>query len=327
MKKIIFFKLGALGDVLMTTPLIKEVRIKFPHAHIDYYVGEGFKGALEGNKNINNIITFDEKIFYTKNPIKLIKLIKKIKKEKYDIGFVLDKHWIFSLVLMLGKVKERRGFKRGKISFNTSNITYKEAKHEIDYYLMLLKNEVNENQKNIDFFLSKKDDDFGKKYSKERYYVIINSGGSNPGESGNIRRLPDKLFVEMVEEISKKFKVFLVGGKNDYEYYHKFKFGDNVDNISGKNTLKESVAIMKYADKIITTDCGAMHLASAVNKNLICIFGPTNPKRKAPLWKETKIIWKDEDIYDEKYELYGIIPKDKEFYKKIKVEDIIKLIN
>src|SRR3989344_9034729 len=132
MVKIIFFKTGALGDVLLTTPLLREIRQKFPDACIDYWAGNYSKRILEGNKEINNLIGFDESAFYKKKLISFLRLLNAIRKEKYDIAFVLDKHWIFSLFFLFTGIKKRIGFRR-KVSFNNYDVKYNNSKHEIDF--------------------------------------------------------------------------------------------------------------------------------------------------------------------------------------------------
>ena len=71
-----------------------------------------------------------------------------------------------------------------------------------------------------------------------------------------------------------------------------------------------------------------MHIASAVNKKVLSIFGPTNPLRKAPLHKESKYLWNDQNIYNEKADIYGlnfITPKT--FMERIRVEDVLKAVD
>jgi heptosyltransferase-2 len=79
---------------------------------------------------------------------------------------------------------------------------------------------------------------------------------------------------------------------------------------------------MKKCALIITNDAGPMHIASAVNDKIISIFGPTNPVRKAPLNEGSVSIWKDQDIYEEDYELYGKLPKKKKWMTKITAKDV-----
>ena len=57
--RILFFKIGALGDTLMTTPLLRQLKRNFANVKIDYLIGKFSAQSLEGNKNIHNIIKFD----------------------------------------------------------------------------------------------------------------------------------------------------------------------------------------------------------------------------------------------------------------------------
>ncbi len=325
-KKIIFFKVGALGDILMTTPLLREIRKKFPDAQIDYWVGNSFRKILIGNPNINNIIPFEEKNIFGKNPIGMLKLIAKVRKEKYDLGFILDKHFYFSLFGLLAGIKYRIGFKKG-FSLNNVKIDRNEEKHEIEYYFDLGEQfGINRNNKKMVLVLSEEDDKVGREYSKEPFVAIINAGGANPGEASEVRKIPKDLFEQIVLGVSEKYNVVLIGGPTDTEFYNSFNFPKNVHNEAGKYSLQQSTAIMKYAKQVITTDSGPMHLAACVNDHIISLFGPTNPVRKAPLTKGSVPIWKDRDIYEEEYELSGKLPKSKDFFKKIAVEEVLKQI-
>ncbi|ENN95565.1 glycosyl transferase family protein, partial [Methanocaldococcus villosus KIN24-T80] len=53
--KILLFKIGAIGDALMTTPLIRQLRKNFPNAQIDYLIGKHAHAVLEGNIYLNNL--------------------------------------------------------------------------------------------------------------------------------------------------------------------------------------------------------------------------------------------------------------------------------
>ena len=310
--KILFFKIGALGDTLMTTPLVRQIRKNFANVKIDYLIGKKSSQILEGNKNIDNIIKFDENIFFKKKFFSYFKLISKIRKKKYDIIFVLDKHKIFNLTSKLSGIKQRIGFDRlGKEGiFLTNKVYYGSLKHEIDYYLSLGSKimKVNYTDKKLDFFLE--GNELKNIKLPRNFIVLINAGGNNIGEKTNIRSLPDKLFSDIVDKITKKQKVIFLGSKSERKYYEKFS-SDKIVNLAGKLSLKQSAAVLKKAKKVITTDSGLMHVASATNNNLVCIFGPTNPKRKAPF--NAKTIWKDKNSYDEKYELLGKVPKSNFF--------------
>jgi len=328
--KILLFKIGALGDVLMTTPLIKELKKSHPESQIDYLVGNNASKLINNNPYLSDVLIFDENIFFKKKLLGYMNLINNIRKKKYDYIFVLDKHWIFNVTAMLFNIKKRIGFNRlGKEGvFLTDKIYYGPVKHEILYYLelaSLLNTEKSELDTKIDIFIPA---EIEKKILKQlsdknikNYTVLINSGGNNVGESGGIRKMPEHLFKDILGNLSKKTDVLFVGGPEEREYYEKFS-GKNIYNFAGSTSIIESAVLLKYADKVITTDCGLMHLASAVNENIISIFGPTNPKRKAPLSKKCISVWKDAKNYDENYELFGKMPEKREFFNEITIEDI-----
>jgi len=64
----------------------------------------------------------------------------------------------------------------------------------------------------------------------------------------------------------------------------------------------------------------------AVNDNLVCLFGPTNPKRLLPFGKNIKYIWSDKDRYDHRYEMFGTQPRDNNFFEKLKTKDVLSLL-
>ncbi|MDP2750788.1 MAG: lipopolysaccharide heptosyltransferase II, partial [Nanoarchaeota archaeon] len=134
-KKILFIKSGAIGDVIMTTPLIRTVRNEFPEAEIQYCTGNWSKGVLENNKNIDKIIPFEEKIIFKKNIFKLLKLAKSLSKEKFDLCFVLDWSYLAGLfAAMCAPSAIRIGFNRNSEGFAHSiRVPYGDKKHDSQY--------------------------------------------------------------------------------------------------------------------------------------------------------------------------------------------------
>jgi heptosyltransferase-2 len=333
-RKIAVIKTGAIGDVLMSTPFLRVLRKRFPKARIVYYVGAWAKDTLAGNKNLDEVVEFDQSMFFRNKIFAMLKLIRKIKKEKYDLCFNLDKHYLLNVFAYLCKIHVRVGFDRyGEGFANTLNVRYGPVKHEVDYYLELAYKvgaKKTEN-KNLEMFLSKKDtgfaDEFFRKNKIKKAVAVAPGGAKNPGEPVHfVRRWPQERFLELVEKI--KSPVILLGGPGDVdaaEFIIKNAKRKNVYSLVGKTSLKEAAAVMKKCSCIVCCDSGLMHVASAVNKKIISIFGPTNPARKAPLHKESIAIWKDQAIYEEDYEIYGTsrMPK-KEFFRKISVEDVLR---
>jgi lipopolysaccharide heptosyltransferase II len=332
-KRILFFKLGAIGDVLMTTPLIRQVRKNFPKAKIDYLVGGHSAKILEGNSNIDEIISFDEKIFLKKKIIGWIKIIHTIKKRKYDLIFVCDKHWIFNMTALLARAPIRVGFNRmGKEGIGLTNkVHYREVRHSLLYYLDLAKAaglKVDYTDTQMDISISNADEcwaaEFWKKNKLGSKTIGIAPGGAvNPGQTFLGKRWPAEKYAELCEKlIARGNKIIIIGGPGDEVAAQTIAAKAKVVNAIGKASIKQSAALIKKCRAFVCNDSGPMHIAAATGTRVISLFGPTDPRRLAPIGKKNKYVWHEkEPVYDEIYKtkpVYGGIDK-------ITVSEIIKL--
>lgn len=347
--RILFFKLGALGDTLMTTPLVRQARRRFPHATLHYLIGRHSAPALEGNPHLDQVITFEEGVFTRKSIVGILRLIHAIRRERYDMIFVLDKHRVFNIIAYLAGIPERIGFDRlGKEgALLTRKAYYGNDKHEIYYYLDLLAQlgkKIAFSNSRIELFLSKTDRAFAKKQWKkhalERKTVIgiAPGGGKNPGETTELRNWPVERYAQLVKALYARHpghSIVLFGSKEDFEK-ERALLRINKGSLSGKNivsfigacTLKQTAALMERCSCVVCNDAGAMHIAAAANARVISIFGPTNPLRKAPLNKGSVALWNDQASYDPRYELFGVKPKmgKQGFAWHILVDDVLRHI-
>ena len=278
--KILLFKIGAIGNVIMTTPLLRQLRKRFPDARIDYLVGNAAAPVLEGNKDIDGIIRFDEAVIFKRKIFKIRKMAKDMQKRQYDMIFVLDRHWLLNLLSRMFRIKARVGFdrmgKEGK--FLTHKVYFDGTRHEIYYYLDLLSKVSKADYRDLRPQIA-----FGKipkSIGRLKDFICIAPGGaSNPGQKAYSKLWTG--YKELVQELSKKHKIVLVGDKKDLRITRNITGKDIID-LAGKTTIQETAAVMKKARLVICNDTGAMHIASCVNSDVLSIFGPTDPRRFAP---------------------------------------------
>ena len=86
--KILIIRFSSFGDVLLTTPVIRKIKEKYPDSEIDFIVYEDFSEAISLNPEIRKLILFDRKKSKDKKYIN--EIIENLKKEQYD--FVIDLH-------------------------------------------------------------------------------------------------------------------------------------------------------------------------------------------------------------------------------------------
>ena len=341
-KKILFFKLGALGDVLMSTPLIRQVRKNYPNAKIDFLIGKSSAIVLKNNKNINKIISFNPNIFLKKNLFGLIRLIKQIKKQKYDLIFILDKHWIFNLTAFLFGIKKRIGFnRRNEGILLTTKVPYGQIRHEIYYYLDLGKKvglKIDYKDIQIDLTLTKQDDSFARFFWKKyqlngKKVAMVAPGGGNEADKFSYMRVPSVYqYINLIKELlNKKYYIILVGAKNDSSIGKKIIQKINskrIINLIEKTSPAQTAALSKFCNCAICNDAGAMHIIASSNKKVYSIFTITNPLKKAPLWKTSKSIWLNKEDYCKKCEIIGNYSYynkkiNKIFKKQIRISEFI----
>lgn len=315
--KILLWKIGALGDVLMTTPLVRQLRKALPAAQIDYLTGHACVSVLDGNAHLGRVIGFDERILFRGRIAQLGSVLRLLR--GYDAIFVLDKHWIFSLLAWASRVPIRIGFARRRHEgmLHTHRIPYGQLRHEIHYYLDLAKI----------FGIPVDMGDVALEVPAPRtfalampYVVLVNSGGANAGEGSDVRKMPIGLFRALVERCRSETTVVFLGSGNEREHYEQFA-GDSIVNLCGRTNLAQAWFILKQAQAVYATDSGLMHMAAAVNPNVTAVFGPTHPARKCP--PGAHWAWADRDRYDSKYEVHGVVPQ-KEFFRNMTAEHVLE---
>ncbi|MBN1645272.1 glycosyltransferase family 9 protein [Candidatus Woesearchaeota archaeon] len=329
--KIAVLKSGAIGDILMATPFLRALRKRFPNAIIDFHTGKWSAKAVANNHNLNRVFAYDDSIFHSKKIFSKLRLLKNIKKQKYDVLFILDKAYLAGLFGFATGIKTRIGFNRGKEGFaNTINVKYGSLKHEIDYYLDLARVVgAKEKSKKIDLFVSKEDIELVDKLTKgiKNFIGIVPGGAKNPGGAVvGSRRWPKEKFIELINKIPKKYSILLLGGKSDFELNKHILLKckrKKIFNFAGKTNISQSCELMRRCKLVICSDSGPMHIASASGAKVISLFGPTNPARKAPLTKGSVALWKDEDIYEPDVEIYGKNPKNRDYFKRLSVEEVL----
>lgn len=314
--RILLFKVGALGDLLMTTPLVRQLRRRFPDAGIDYLAGKSFTRILEGNPNLDGVVAFPEEIFFRGDLPGFARLVRRIRRKRYDMIFVLDRHWVFPLSAFLFGIGRRIGFdRRGREGILlTDRVRFEAIRHEVRYCLDLLGKvaEPDYDDVSMDFFPDPDDGDFADRFfsghglAEKQVVCLAPGGGVNPGQEMAAKRWPAERYAELARLLlDGGFSVVLVGGAVDRPLEERILSGIDVPSAIGA-TLGGSAAIMGKAFAVVASDGGPMHLAAAGNDRVVSLFGPTDPRRLAPL-NGYRYLWKPGEC-GPCHDIYGRVP-------------------
>lgn len=308
-KKILIIKLGAIGDLLMATPVMELIRQTYPNSEITLLVGKWASEIVVNNPNLDKVAVIDENIFWKKRIVPLIKLFFVLKKQNYDLVYVM--HWAiyFNLFVYLLGIPCRIGFDRGGEGlFLNKKVHFVEGKkgvYIVNQYLNLITYNSQETTRQMKIYLTENEIIEARSWLEqhnvslnEKYIAISPGGGENPKAKMFIRRWPVEHYVRLIDLIREKNNdtILILGGKTDQELGEQIINGIknkmNVLNCTGKFTLRQTASLMKFCKVLVCNDSGLMHLGGAVNIPTVSIFGPTIPHDKIPYGEIHEFLYK-----------------------------------
>ena len=277
--KILFIKLGALGDVINTLPLAITLHEKL-HARIHWLVEPLSYPLVSSHSSVERAILFDKKHW----PRALPDVLKELQSEEFDIALDLQRLIKSGLFCMASKSERKIGFDKARCKEFTwlfpferipaSDPTVHMAHQYLEFarYLGATPSEI---RWDIPTTGKIPVDLPGK-------YVVLNIGATT-----SAKRWTPEGFASLAQGLMDRYAVqaVLTGGPADEPMAHRIESmaGDKIVNLVGKTSFQDLTEIIVRAAAVVTCDTGPMHLAVALGKEVIALIGPTNPKRTGPL--------------------------------------------
>ena len=280
-KKILCIKPRGIGDIILSTIVLENLKAAFPHSEIHYLTEEFAKRAVENNPFVSKILTFNKKDF-------VLSIIRKVRKEKYDLVFDFWSNPKTAQITFLSGAKYRVGYeKRGrKYAYNYLGKNGTMGEHAAEDNLVLLKAiDVPITSKRIIYQTTKEEKTFAENFFSElnnQDHLII---GVIPSGGWESKRCDPVKWIEICNEIQKKYKAqfIILWGPGDEKDVKMISEGLQPPPVIGpKSTFGELSALIEKCDLIIANDSGPMHVSAALGKPTLGIFGPTDPIAHRP---------------------------------------------
>ena len=266
--KFLIIRFSSIGDIVLTSPVARCLKIQFPEAEIHYLTKKRNADLLLANPYIDKIQILDNSLTET---------IEELKKEKYD--YIIDLHHNLRSL----RVKVGLGIK--SFSFNKLNInkflltsfkihTMPDG-HIVDRNLATLHHfKVTNDGKGLDHFILPEDeiemaqlpDPF-----RNGYVALVLAG------TYKTKKVPAEKYRQL---ITGNYPCILLGGKSEHALASAimdWKIG-NVLDFTGKLRINQSASLVKNARLVISNDTGLMHIAAAYHKKILSIWGNTVPE-------------------------------------------------
>ena len=304
-KRILVSRTDRIGDVLLSTPAIKTLRKNFPKSYIAVMVRPYARDIVLGNPYLDEVIIYD-KYGAQRSLYSTIRFAWKIRKKRFDLALILHPTNRAHIVIFLAGIKKRVGFNRKMGFLLTDKIEHKKQegkKHELEYTLDIIRSLGLEAEDKELFMPIRKDSEM---HIEE---FLANSGVSpedrlvalHPGASCPSKIWPKERFARVVDRLADEFKVkvVVVAGLDDVDIGRDLLALLHCPYIdaTGKTTVSELASLLRRCHLFISNDSGPVHIASALGRPVVAIFGRSQPglssRRWGPTGKDDIVLHKD----------------------------------
>jgi len=303
-KKILIVILRFHGDVLLTKPMIDDLKISYPDSLLDLVVFKGTASLLLDDQFINKVIEIEpSKNLSIWNKIRTeFLLLQKLKRSKYDFGFFLTTQWRLGLMsIFMTKAQTTAVSDSKRKSFlwvGCFSKIFPEAgsNHIITRNLGALESLGIgiSNKPILNLCISKKTRTNAIRFLESRgilgKFCVI-----HPISRREVKLWRKEYLIELIDSLEAKgYKVLLSSGPDSEEINYVNYLEENTSstpiNIGGQTSLLELAAIINKADIFIGLDSVASHIAAAVDTPSITLFGPTSSVNWRPWSDKAKVI-------------------------------------
>ena len=279
------------GEVLFATPFLRALRRAAPAAFI------GVMGVLRGEEVLANNPNFDEFLVYDEDGLHRSfqgkrALIAVLRKERFDAAFILRKSLTRTLLVTLAGIPRRIGFEHPKSNWLlTHRVKAPSAPaHKAHVYLNLLEPlELREEPPGAyEYFLTEDEQAAAGAWLRERGWpdgtalVILHPGANWPH-----KRWPPERFAQLANRLAQRpgRAIALTGGPDDEPLIRRISGRMSAPPLvlAGQTTLRQLAACLERASLVVSNDTGVLHIASALRRPVVALYGPTSPAFTGPL--------------------------------------------
>ncbi len=288
--KILILKPSSLGDVVHAMPVLRMLRRHLPESEIYWWIESGLAPLLEADPDLTGLVRFERKRWHRPASWRLMwRNLSWARQQHFD--WVVDLQglarsaifsWLANGKFTIGVDSPREGA-RGyydavvrRPSFHT---------HAVDWYLRALPLLGLPLRWDFDWIPRNNTvaEAVRRKWTGDHpHWIVI-----QPGARWLNKRWPAESFAELVKLLARKYPAFrfaILGGAADADLTARVAAGapERSLALAGKITLPEMIEWIRLSSLMVTNDTGPMHVAAALSKPLVGLFGPTEPTRTGP---------------------------------------------
>jgi len=288
--KILILKPSSLGDVIQALPVLRLLKLHLPASEIDWWIDSSLAPLLEGDPDLTGVVRFERRRWAS--PVhwpEMYRSLAGLRSRQYD--WVIDLQclarsgafgWLANGKLLVGLDEPREGA-RGFYDLITSRASF--HTHAVDWYLAVLPRlgvPVH------DGFTWLPERPAAAAAIEARWHPVPARWiALQPGARWLNKRWPVEHFTELTRRLAgahADLRFAVLGGKDDQTLAETVcrAAPGRCENLAGQTSLPEMIEWLRRCDLMVTNDTGPMHVAAALGKPVVGVFGPTEPRRTGP---------------------------------------------
>lgn len=284
-----------IGDLVMATPVLIDLRRAFPKASITAMCRRPICELLEKEGAIDELFCFAKPAngFLRREQRDLI---GKLQAGKYDVGILLTNSFSSAWWFWQGKVQRRIGFQGNWRSWFLTHSLRAKEEHQVEIYKQLLHPlGIAKSKTAPRLIVSEEEIRVSKQLLYQRGYrdgkILI---GVNPGAAyGSAKCWPIERFRALALELLKEdVELVFFGDVSTARLVKEICQGlpERVMNLAGVTSLRELMCLIKDCGVLVTNDSGPMHIAAALGTPLVALFGSTDDRATGPYGQSESVI-------------------------------------
>ena len=302
-KRVVVRGTNWVGDSVMTLPALRALRRVLPEAKITLVVRPSARGIFADVDFVDEVLVYDRR-----NVWSVVPQIREWRRRQFDLAMLFQNAFEAALIPALAGVPVRLGYateaRQALLTHPLPLPDWRSSRHEVFYYLYLVT--ALEQMLFGTSAICESDPDASLEISNARKTEaenLLRAKGVREGEpvvvlcpgsiNSRAKRWPAEAYATLADRlIESNCQVLLIGSPNEVDVSNEVisHMQQRPIDFTGKTSVDQVTALLALADLVVTNDTGPAHIAAALGRPTLVIFGPTNPLTTRPFAPQAEIL-------------------------------------
>lgn len=293
---VLFIKPSSLGDIVHALPAADLLRKSFPDASISWLVNEEFRELARLCPAVNDVIAFRRKRWgRVRHAAELLGFLRELRRRRFDVAVDLQGLFRSGLMAFASGARRRIGFaaaREGAPLFYTDRIAVPEnILHAVDKNVLLIRSAFQAAPPAAFPPLRREPETVRRMDELLKRHGLGNGGplvAVAPAARWRSKSWPPAFFAAVMEETARLLpavRFWLLGTADEASVGVQVMAACThvqPTSLMGETTLGELIEGLRRSAVLLTNDSGPMHLAAAVERPVVALFGATDPRLTGP---------------------------------------------